>query len=77
MAAYAEGFGVLKTAGIGRVQAEVDAETTPLRDRDHYQYEFNLTDISEVWRRGSVASRFDRERIRRGPEPLAICRTRL
>src|SRR6266513_1433372 len=54
MAAYAEGFGVLKAAGIGRVQAEVDAETTPLRDRDHYQYEFNLTDISEVWRRGSV-----------------------
>ena len=54
MAAYAEGFGVLKAAGIGKVQSEVDAETTPLRDPEHYQYDFNLTDVSEVWRRGSV-----------------------
>src|SRR6266404_794043 len=45
MAAYAEGFGVLKAAGIGRVQAVVDAETTPLRDPEHYQFELNLADI--------------------------------
>jgi 6-phosphogluconate dehydrogenase len=56
MAAYAEGFGVLKAAGIGKVQSEIDAETTPLRDPEHYQYDFNLTDVSEVWRRGSVIS---------------------
>ena len=54
MAAYAEGFGVLKAAGAGKIQSEVDAETTPLRDPEHYQYDFNLTDVSEVWRRGSV-----------------------
>src|SRR5437867_2849304 len=54
MAAYAEGFGVLKAACAGKQQSEADAETTPLRDPEHYQYEFNLTDISEVWRRGSV-----------------------
>jgi 6-phosphogluconate dehydrogenase len=54
MAAYAEGFGVLKAACAGKQQSEVDAETTPLRDPEHYQYEFDLTDISEVWRRGSV-----------------------
>src|SRR6202008_2465335 len=54
MAAYAEGFGVLQAAGAGKVQSEVDAETTPLRDPEHYQYDFNLTDVSEVWRRGSV-----------------------
>src|SRR2546422_11617423 len=45
MAAYAEGFGVLKAAGAGKVQSEVDAETTPLRDPEHYQYDFNLTDV--------------------------------
>jgi 6-phosphogluconate dehydrogenase len=56
MAAYAEGFGVLKAAGAGKVQSEIDAETTPLRDPEHYQYDFNLTDVSEVWRRGSVIS---------------------
>ena len=54
MAAYAEGFGILKGADAGKSQSEVDAETTPLRDPEHYQYEFNLADISEVWRRGSV-----------------------
>jgi 6-phosphogluconate dehydrogenase len=54
MAAYAEGFGVLNAASAGKQQKEVDAETTPLRDPEHYQYELNLTDISEVWRRGSV-----------------------
>ena len=54
MAAYAEGLGVLKAACAGKQQSEADAETTPLRDPEHYQYELNLTDISEVWRRGSV-----------------------
>src|SRR5439155_1285451 len=54
MAAYAEGLGVLKAACAGKQQSDADAETTPLRDPEHYQYDFNLTDISEVWRRGSV-----------------------
>ena len=54
MAAYAEGLGVLKAANAGMRQGETDAETTPLRDPDHYRYELNLTDIAEVWRRGSV-----------------------
>ena len=56
MAAYAEGLGVLKSAGVGKRQSETDAETTPLRDPAHYQYDFNLTDITEVWRRGSVVA---------------------
>jgi 6-phosphogluconate dehydrogenase len=54
MAAYAEGLGVLKAANIGKHSGEIDAETTPLRNPEHYQYDFNLPDISEVWRRGSV-----------------------
>jgi 6-phosphogluconate dehydrogenase len=54
MAAYAEGLGVLKAANVGTRSNVVDAETTPLRDREHYQYELNLPDIAEVWRRGSV-----------------------
>jgi len=54
MAAYAEGIGILKAADAGRSKSEADAETTPLRDPEHYQYHFNLADISEVWRRGSV-----------------------
>jgi 6-phosphogluconate dehydrogenase len=54
MAAYAEGLGVLKAANIGKHLGEIDAETTPLRDPEHYQYDFNLPEISEVWRRGSV-----------------------
>ena len=54
MAAYAEGLGILKAANIGKNTEEIDAETTPLRDPEHYQYDFNLTDIAEVWRRGSV-----------------------
>ncbi len=54
MAAYAEGFGVLAAANVGKREHEVDAETTPLRDPDHYQYDMNLPDIAEVWRRGSV-----------------------
>jgi 6-phosphogluconate dehydrogenase len=54
MAAYAEGLSVLRSASVGKQQAAVDAETTPLRDPEHYQYDLNLRDISEVWRRGSV-----------------------
>jgi len=54
MAAYAEGLAVLRSANIGKQQHEVDAETTPLRDPEHYQYDLNLRDITEVWRRGSV-----------------------
>jgi 6-phosphogluconate dehydrogenase len=54
MAAYAEGMGVLRAAGIGARKSAVDAETTPLRDPEHYQYDLNLPDIAEVWRRGSV-----------------------
>ena len=54
MAAYAEGLGVLRAANVGKQKHEVDAETTPLRDPEHYQYDLNLPDITEVWRRGSV-----------------------
>ena len=54
MAAYAEGMGILRDANIGKADHEVDAETTPLRNPEHYQYEFDLADITEVWRRGSV-----------------------
>ena len=54
MAAYAEGFNVLKSADVGKQTHAADAETTPLRDPEHYQYDFNLADVSEVWRRGSV-----------------------
>ena len=56
MAAYAEGFGILRQANIGKQTAVIDAETTPLRDPEHYQYELNLRDIAEVWRRGSVVA---------------------
>jgi len=54
MAAYAEGFNILKHANVGKSGRAVDAETTPLRDPEHYQYDLNLPDIAEVWRRGSV-----------------------
>jgi 6-phosphogluconate dehydrogenase len=54
MAAYAEGIAILKAANAGSRNSDVDAETTPLREPEHYQYDFNLADISEVWRRGSV-----------------------
>ena len=56
MAAYAEGLGVLHAANIGKHEHEIDAETTPLRDPEHYQYDLNLADIAEVWRRGSVVA---------------------
>ncbi|MFZ0590298.1 MAG: decarboxylating 6-phosphogluconate dehydrogenase [Bryobacteraceae bacterium] len=54
MAAYAEGLGVLRDANVGKQDHVIDAETTPLRRPEHYQYDFNLRDIAEVWRRGSV-----------------------
>jgi len=56
MAAYAEGFNLLRHANAGRAQQEHDAETTPLRDPEHYQYEFAVDEIAELWRRGSVVS---------------------
>jgi 6-phosphogluconate dehydrogenase len=54
MAAYAEGLTVLKAANVGNNPGVIDAETTPLRDPEHYRYDFNLADVTEVWRRGSV-----------------------
>ncbi|HXX32585.1 MAG TPA: decarboxylating 6-phosphogluconate dehydrogenase [Myxococcaceae bacterium] len=54
MAAYAEGLNILRGANAGKTKREVDAETTPLRDPEHYQYDLNLPDVAEVWRRGSV-----------------------
>jgi len=54
MAAYAEGLGILRAANVGQQNHAADAETTPLRDPEHYQYDLNLPDITEVWRRGSV-----------------------
>jgi len=56
MAAYAEGLNILHHANVGKQQREVDAETTPLRHPEQYKYDFNLPDITEVWRRGSVIS---------------------
>jgi 6-phosphogluconate dehydrogenase len=54
MAAYAEGLGILRAANVGKQDHAIDAETTPLRDPEHYQYSLDLPDITEVWRRGSV-----------------------
>jgi 6-phosphogluconate dehydrogenase len=56
MAAFAEGMNVLKHANVGKNTHAVDAETSPLRYPEHYQYDFNLADIAEVWRRGSVVA---------------------
>lgn len=56
MAAYAEGLNVLHHANEGKVERTADAETTPLRDPEHYQYDFNIADITELWRRGSVVA---------------------
>jgi 6-phosphogluconate dehydrogenase len=56
MAAYAEGLGILRAANVGKRAHAVDAETTPLRDPEHYQYDLDLRDIAEVWRRGSVVA---------------------
>ena len=54
MEAYAEGLNILRHAGVGKNAQSADAETTPLRHPEHYQYDFNLADVAEVWRRGSV-----------------------
>ena len=54
MAAYAEGLAVLHNANVGQTKGALDAETTPLRDPEHYQYDLDLRDIAELWRRGSV-----------------------
>jgi len=54
MAAYAEGLGILRSANVGKQTHAIDAETTPLREPEHYQYDLNLPDITELWRRGSV-----------------------
>jgi 6-phosphogluconate dehydrogenase len=54
MAAYAEGLDVLRAANVGKQTHEIDAETTPLRDPEHYQFDIDLAEVSEVWRRGSV-----------------------
>jgi 6-phosphogluconate dehydrogenase len=56
MAAYAEGFNILRHAGVGRQDHVIDAETAPLRHPEHYQYDLNLAEIAEVWRRGSVVA---------------------
>ncbi len=56
MAAYAEGFGILRSANAGKQREAIDAETTPLRDPELYQYDLDLRDIAEVWRRGSVVA---------------------
>jgi 6-phosphogluconate dehydrogenase len=54
MAAYAEGLSVLRSANVGKKEGKIDAETTPLRDPEHYKYDFDLKNVAEVWRRGSV-----------------------
>ena len=56
MAAFAEGFGILRSANVGSANQSHDAETTPMRAPEHYQYDMKLDDIAEVWRRGSVVS---------------------
>jgi 6-phosphogluconate dehydrogenase len=56
MAAYAEGLNILRHANVGKAGREVDAETTPLRNPEFYQYDINLADVTELWRRGSVVS---------------------
>jgi 6-phosphogluconate dehydrogenase len=56
MAAYAEGLNILRHANVGKQNRSADAETTPLRNPEYYQYEFNLADVAEVWRRGSVVA---------------------
>src|SRR6185295_13868369 len=68
MAAYGEGLNILQHANAGKSSREVDAETTPLRNPEHYQYDFNLADITEVWRGGVVAAGPDGDRDARRSE---------
>jgi 6-phosphogluconate dehydrogenase len=56
MAAYAEGFNILRHANVGAASQTASAETTPLRHPEHYRYDFDLAEIAEVWRRGSVVA---------------------
>ena len=56
MAAYAEGLNILQHANVGKQTREIDAETTPLRNPEHYQFDLNIADVAEVWRRGSVVA---------------------
>ena len=56
MPAYAEGFNLLKHAGVGKQESEADAETAPMENARYYQYDFDVADIAEVWRKGSVIS---------------------
>jgi 6-phosphogluconate dehydrogenase len=56
MAAYAEGLNILKHANVGKQDQDIDAETTPLRNPEEYQYDINVADVAELWRRGSVVS---------------------
>jgi 6-phosphogluconate dehydrogenase len=56
MAAYAEGLNILRQANAGKQTGTIDAETTPLRNPEYYQYDLNLADVTEVWRRGSVVA---------------------
>ena len=79
MAAYAEGLGILRAANVGKqAGGAVDAETTPLRDPEHYQYDLNLSDIAEVWRRGSVIASWlldlTANALLAGPQPFEIRR---
>src|SRR5256884_5180437 len=67
MAAYAEGLGVLRSANVGKQTHAADAETTPLREPEHYQYDLNLPDITELWRRGSGIASWPLEFPARGP----------
>jgi 6-phosphogluconate dehydrogenase len=72
MAAYAEGFNILKHAGVGKESQEIDAETTPLRNPELFQYDLNVADIAEVWRRGSVIASWlldlTAQALSRGPD---------
>ena len=81
MAAYAEGLGVLRDANVGKQEHAIDAETTPLRDPEHYQYDLNLRDIAEVWRRGSVIASWlldlTASALGRGSRPREVRRPRV
>ena len=76
MAAYAEGLNILHHADVGQASREVDAETTPLRDPEDYQYDLNLPDVAEVWRRGQrhrvLAARPHRARAVAEPRPRRL-----
>ena len=74
MQAYSEGLNVLKHANVGLHEQDSDAETTPLRDPDHYRYELDLAAVTEVWRRGSVISLLAARPDRAGAAPVAGAR---